>query len=111
MPPVSQRTNSTDQRALGFFSCAAVSRSSRSCSVALTKTNDDPERKTSPRLREWQRRQNGSVKSARKNKRGRRNCATNCGCELKKMYRMRNRTARMRSAWETRSEERRVGKE
>ncbi len=63
MPPVSLRTNSTDQRALDFFSCAAVFRSSRSCSVAHTKMSGDPEQKMSRQLWEWQRRRSGSCKA------------------------------------------------
>ena len=60
MPPVSPLTNSTDLKALDFFSCAVVFRSSRSCSVAHTKTSGDPGQKMLPQLREWQRLRSGS---------------------------------------------------
>ena len=53
MPPVSRRTNFTDRKAPGFSSCAADCRSNRSCSAARMKISDDPEPKTSPRLRAW----------------------------------------------------------
>ena len=59
MPPVSLRTNSTDLKALDFFFFAVVFRSSRSCSVARTRTSDGPEQKMSRQLWEWQQRQNG----------------------------------------------------
>ena len=68
MPPVLPRTNSTDQRALDFFSCAVVFRSSRSCSVAHTKMSGGPEQKMSRQLWEWQRLRSGSSKSVRKSK-------------------------------------------
>src|SRR4030095_5841691 len=96
MPPVSQHTNFTDLKALDFFSCAAVFRFSRSCSVALTRTSDGPEQKMSLQSWECQRRQNGSSTSMRTSKRERRNCAMNYGRELRRTYLRQNRTAGMR---------------
>src|SRR6266511_3275337 len=99
---LSLRINSTDRRALDFFSCTVVCRSSRSCSAARTRTSDGPERKTSPQLWEWRRRQNGSSKSMRKSKRERRNCGMSFGHELRRTYRTQNRTARTLLGWQTR---------
>ena len=56
-------------KALDFFSCAVVFRSSRSCSVARTRTSDDPEQKMSRQLWEWQQLQNGCARVVSKNRR------------------------------------------
>src|SRR4029453_11497190 len=102
MPPVSPRTNSTDLKALDFFSCEVVSRSNRSCSVALTRTSGGLELKMSRRLWEWQRQRNGHCEIARANRSVKRDCATNFGLELRSTYRMQKRMARTRRGWQTR---------
>ena len=59
MPPVSPRTNFTDQRALDFFFCEVACRSNRSCLAVRTRMNDAPGQKTSLQLPEWQRQRSG----------------------------------------------------
>src|SRR5437870_9735309 len=102
MPLVLPRTNSTDPKALDSFSCAAAYRSSRSCSVAHTRTSDDPERKMSPQLWEWQPPQNGHYVTARANKSVKKDCEMNFGREFQRTCRRRNRTVRTRCGWQTR---------
>src|SRR5262245_46487997 len=53
MPRVSLRTSFMVRKARAFSFCAAVCRSSRSCSAAHMRTSDARGLKTAPRLQEW----------------------------------------------------------
>src|SRR5581483_10074294 len=89
-------------KAQDFCFCAAVCQSSRSCSVALTRTNDGPERKTWLRSLAWLQLPNGRCRIASKNSTGKHGCATSFGPELRKMFQRRSKTEQVRLGWRIR---------
>src|SRR6266540_1330682 len=101
MPPVSLRTNFMDRKARDFFFYGAAYQSSRSCLVGHTKMSDALGQKTFLQLQEWQQPRNGHCETVRANRSARRGCATNYGREFRRTFQTPNKTARMRTGWQT----------
>ena len=100
---VSPRTNFTDRREPGCFTCAPVCRSRPSSSAAPMRISAGPEPKMYRRSQEWRRRRIGCCAIAPASRNGKRRCATGCGITLPLHFLLPPKTATPRTVSQIRS--------